>query len=130
MKKRCPKAIPIFELDGNRINYLKNFKLVFNYFANLRYKEEAIVPIGLWKITKECEKNLDIYEDYPLMYKKKYVKIKSVKAMLYIMDDIKLKDPSIKYFNEIVRGYKDFDLELKYLYKSLRNRSLYINLNR
>ena len=53
MEVRCPKAKPI--LGFNLIGY----RLVFNGVADIVKDKGAKVPIGLWKITKECEKSLD-----------------------------------------------------------------------
>ena len=91
MKQRCPNAIPVFELNGRRVNKLQNWKLVFNKYASIIPCKRSFVPIGLWKISKKCEKNLDQYEDYPNLYLKKYIKLFSIKAMVYIMTDRKSK---------------------------------------
>tara|TARA_B100000965_G_C19230954_1_gene600090 strand:+ start:134 stop:553 length:420 start_codon:yes stop_codon:yes gene_type:complete len=125
MKKRCPCAFPVYKLDGIKVNKLINYRLVFNKYATLKYKKNSIVPIGLWKITKKCEKNLDIYEQFPIIYEKKYVQIYQFKAMVYIMKSKKIKNPSKKYFDEILKGYKDFDLDINYLYSSLKNKKLF-----
>ena len=37
-------------------------------------KNNSIVPGGLYEISKSDEKKLDIYEDYPILYKKMYFK--------------------------------------------------------
>ena len=125
MKKRCPDAVPVYKLDGIKVNKLINYKLAFNKYATLKNKKKSIVPIGLWKITKKCEKNLDIYEQFPLIYEKKYIQIYKFKAMVYIMKSNKIKNPSKKYFYEILKGYKDFDLDINYLYSSLKNKKLF-----
>ena len=125
MKKRCPNSIPVIKINGIRFNYLEKWKLVFNKYAKIVPSLKSSVPIGLWKITKKCEKNLDIYEQFPILYKKKYIQIYQFKAMVYIMKSNKIKNPSKKYFEEILKGYKDFDLDVNYLYSSLNNKKLY-----
>ena len=127
MKKRCPNSTPIFELNSNKINKIENYKLIFNKYANIKYEKKSFLPIGLWKITKSCEKNLDLYEGFPTVYKKKYVQIGSIIAMIYFMNNLNIKDPPKSYFKEVVRGYKDFNLDLDYLYNSLNNRETYVN---
>lgn len=87
--------------------------------------EKSSVPVGLWKITKKCEKNLDLYEQFPIVYKKKHIQINQIKVMIYIMKSNKIKNPSKKYFEEILKGYKDFGLDVNYLYNSLKNNGLY-----
>ena len=122
MKQRCPNAIPVFDLNGRRVNKLQNWKLVFNKYANIIPCKRSFVPIGLWKISKKCEKNLDQYEDYPNLYLKKYIKLFSIKAMVYIMTDRKSKQPSSTYLKGIEKGYLDFDLDLNFLFKSIKSK--------
>ena len=63
MVVRCPQAKPI--LGFNLVGY----RLVFNGVADIIKDKDTKVPIGLWQITKECEKSLDRYEGYPHLYK-------------------------------------------------------------
>ena len=76
MRSRCPRAKPVFYLNGFRVNKLFGWKLVFNRYANIIKDNKSFVPIGLWKITKNCEKELDIYENFPMLYSKIYLKYK------------------------------------------------------
>jgi len=122
MKQRCPKAEPVFHLFGKKVNKLKNWKLVFNEYANIIQCKNSFVPIGLWNISKQCEKYLDMYEDYPNLYLKKYIKLFSIKAMVYIMRERKLKHPATSYLKEVEKGYMDFGLDLNYLVKALEDK--------
>ena len=115
MKFRCPNSIPICNLDGMKIKVLKGWKLTFNRYANIIKDKNSYVPIGMYKITKDCEKKLDIYEDYPFLYKKIIININSISAMTYIMKNRGRLKPSKKYINEIMIGYENFDLDKKYL---------------
>ena len=115
MKSRCPRAKPLFHLNGFRVNKLFGWKLVFNRYANIIKDNKSFVPIGLWRITKLCEKELDVYEDFPNLYSKIYLKYNSVKTMIYIMNSNKLLRPSDNYMKLIYQGYKDFGLEPDYL---------------
>ena len=115
MKLRCPRAKPVFNLNGSRVNKLFGWKLVFNRYANIIKDNKSFVPIGLWKITKHCEKELDVYEDFPKLYSKIYFKYNSIKTMTYIMNSNKLLKPSNTYMKLIYQGYKDFGLELDHL---------------
>ena len=69
MKRRCPNAKPI----GKYI--LGDYKLEFRGVANIIKCKGKKVPVALWEITEECEKSLDIYEGYPRLYRKEYVKV-------------------------------------------------------
>ena len=115
MRSRCPRAKPVFYLNGIRVNKLFRWRLVFNRCANIIKDNKSFVPIGLWKITKHCEKELDIYENFPILYSKIYLKYNSIKTMTYIMNSNKILRPSSTYMKLIYQGYKDFNLDLSYL---------------
>ena len=114
MEVRCPQAKPI--LGFNLVGY----RLVFNGVADIIKDKDTKVPIGLWKITKECEKSLDRYEGYPHLYKKIRLKIddpgfKGQKVMFYVMRRKGVALPPASYFNTIAQGYDDFALDKDYL---------------
>ena len=115
MRSRCPRARPVFYLNGVRVNKLSGWSLSFNRYANIIKNNKCFVPIGLWKITKHCEKELDIYENFPILYSKIYFKYYSIKAMTYVMNSNKLLKPSNTYLKLIYQGYKDFNLNPGYL---------------
>ena len=114
MEVRCPQAKPI--LGFNLVGY----RLVFNGVADIIKDKDTKVPIGLWNITKECEKSLDRYEGYPHLYKKIRLKIdvpgfKGQKVMFYVMRRKGVALPPASYFNTIAQGYDDFALDKDYL---------------
>ena len=115
MNSRCPRAKPVFYLNDHRVNKLFGWRLSFNRYANIIKDKNSFVPIGLWKITKHCEKELDIYENFPILYSKIYFKYYSIKAMTYVMNSNKLLKPSNTYLKLIYQGYKDFNLNPGYL---------------
>ena len=117
MKRRCPKAKPIFIINGQKINQLNGWRLVFNRYANIVRDPNSYVPVGLWYITKNCEKKLDIYEDFPNLYSKISINILSIKTMTYIMNSRKILKPSKTYFDIICKGYANFKLDTNYLEK-------------
>ena len=65
MADRCPGAIYL----GNTM--LKDWRLIFKSVATIEKDLGKYVPVGVFQITIECEKALDIYEDYPHLYDKK-----------------------------------------------------------
>ena len=72
------------------------------------------------KFQKVMKKKLDIYEDYPILYKKYYFNYYRSKVMTYIMVNKTLfRFPTQKYLNTIKQGYKDCKLDNKYLIKVL-----------
>ena len=108
MKRRCK--------DSKYIGCytLKNFKLSFrNYYlgggvADIEKKQNSYVLGAIYKITKGDEKKLDVYENYPKTYIKKYFTLKGTKVMYYYMPKkTKHFAPSKRYLNIIIQGYKD-----------------------
>ena len=117
MKKRCKDSIFL-----KRIN-LNDFRLTFRSkyrAADIENKKNSIVPGGLYEISKSDEKKLDIYEDYPNLYKKYYFYYYSKKVMTYLMyNKTHFRFPTTRYINKIKKGYKDCMLDKKYLKKAL-----------
>jgi len=115
MKRRCKDSIFLKKIN------LKNFRLTFrNMYADIERKKNSIVQGALFEISKIDEKKLDIYEDYPIVYKKYYFTHYGKKIMTYTMTKKNLFTyPSDRYLNIIKRGYKDCDLDKRYLNKAL-----------
>ena len=124
MKKRCndSKYIGCYSL--------KNYKLVFrNYFlgggvADIQKDKNSTVLGAIYKISKKDEKELDVYEDYPKTYIKKYFKILGKKVMFYYMPKKTMHvPPSKRYLNLIIQGYKDCGYKNNYIVIS-RNKKI------
>ena len=76
----------------------------------------------MFEISKIDEKKLDVYEDYPILYKKYYFFYYGKKVMTYTMvKKTPFKFPTEKYLNVVKQGYKDCMLDKKYLKKALMN---------
>ena len=120
MKRRCKDSIFLKKFK------LKNFKLTFRSkyrAADIEPKKNSIVPGGLFKISKSDEKKLDIYEDYPILYKKYFFEYYGKKVMTYTMvKKSAFKLPTERYFNIIKQGYKDCNLNIEVLKKSLMSK--------
>ena len=118
MKRRCKDSFFLKKI------YLKNFRLTFrsNYrAADIESKKNSTVPGGLFKISKSDEKKLDIYEDYPILYKKYYFTYYGKKVMTYTMTKkTRFTFPTDRYLNIVKRGYKDCDLDVKFIQKALK----------
>jgi gamma-glutamylcyclotransferase (GGCT)/AIG2-like uncharacterized protein YtfP len=117
MKKRCKDSIFLKKIN------LNDFRLTFRSkyrAADIENKKNSIVPGGLYEISKSDEKKLDIYEDYPNLYKKYYFYYYSKKVMTYLMSNkTPFRFPTTRYLNIIKKGYKDCMLDKKYLKKAL-----------
>ena len=119
MKRRCKDSIYLKKIN------LKNFKLTFRSkyrAADIESKKNLIVPGGLYEISKSDEKKLDVYEDFPILYKKHYFHYYGKKVMTYVMvKKTPFKFPTEKYLNTVERGYEDCKLDKKYLMKALKS---------
>ena len=111
MSTRCPDAVPLEKY------YLQGYKLEFRLVATIvKSKKNDSVSCGLWKITENCEKSLDIYEGHPKVYRKEFINLKDGRrAMTYLKNNGNLESPSQIYYNTILKGYEDFGLPLKNL---------------
>tara|TARA_R100000742_G_C4277890_1_gene100135 strand:- start:1287 stop:1727 length:441 start_codon:yes stop_codon:yes gene_type:complete len=112
MAKRCPNARQLGAL------YIPNWKLVFRGVADIEptRNNDDLLPCGIWEITKECEKVLDIYEGVKRgLYRKEYI----CGMMTYRMNTTDIFPPARSYFNVILQGYQDFGLNTDHLFNSL-----------
>ena len=76
---------------------------------------------ALFEISKSDEKKLDIYEDYPILYKKYYFTYYGKKVMTYTMNKkTSFTYPTERYLKIVKKGYKDCKLEKKYLITALK----------
>jgi hypothetical protein len=76
----------------------------------------------LFEISKNDEKKLDVYEDFPTLYKKYYFYYYGKIAMTYIMvKKSAFTFPTERYLNIVKKGYKDCRLDAKYLKIALQN---------
>ena len=118
MKRRCKDSIFLKKIN------LRDFKLTFRSkyrAADIEPKKNSIVPGGLFEISKSDEKKLDLYEDFPILYKKHYFLYNGKKVMTYIMvKKTPFNFPTERYLNIVKRGYKDCKLNSKYLKNALR----------
>ena len=117
MKKRCPNCRFIKKI------ILHNYKLTFRSkygAADIEKKMGKKVYGALYLISKIAEKKLDVYEEYPILYKKMFFKYGNKKVMTYIMTKkTKLVPPTTRYLNIIKQGYKDCKLNIRSLNDSL-----------
>ena len=114
MADRCPNA----NFLGSLI--LKDWKLIFKSVATIEKEVGKEVPVGIFQITDECEKALDVYEDYPQLYDKKELEVlldgTQLTAMTYVMvAEYGIAPPSRKYFNVISEGYNNCGLNSDFL---------------
>ena len=120
MKKRCKDTVFLKKIN------LTNFKLTFRSkyrAADIEYKKNSIVAGALFEISKSDEKKLDVYEDYPILYKKYYFTYYSKKVMTYTMTQkTPFRYPTERYLNIVKRGYKDCSLKKEFLLKAIQQK--------
>ena len=119
MKRRCKDSIFLKKIN------LKDFSLTFRSkyrAADIEYKKGSKVPGGLFEISKSDEKKLDVYEDFPILYKKFYFTYQNKKIMTYTMVKKTLfRFPTERYLNVVKQGYLDCNLDDKFLKKALKD---------
>ena len=119
MKRRCADSVFIkkFILENHLLTFRSPYKV-----ADINEKKGSFVPGALYEISKSDEKKLDLYEDYPILYKKMYFKYYNNTVMTYIMTKKTIfRYPTERYLNVVKQGYKDCKLDQKYLKKALLN---------
>ena len=125
MKQRTPDAVIV----GTGI--LHGWRLLFRQFATIQEDKNFDVPVLVWKISAQDEKNLDRYEGFPRFYRKKNlsVHVKSLDgedlgeltAMVYVMTSKAVNDrfanplPSDYYYSILDKGYETFGFDKKIL---------------
>ena len=118
MKRRCKDSVFIkkYELKGYRLNFRSKYRA-----ADIEKNKNSLVPGALFEISKSDEKKLDVYEDYPILYKKLYFTYYNKTVMTYIMVyKTEFRYPTERYLNVVKRGYKDCKLDTKYLKVALQ----------
>ncbi len=118
MKRRCKDSLFIKKIK------LKDYRLTFRSkyrAADIEPKKNSIVTGALFEISKSDEKKLDVYEDFPILYKKYYFYYYGKKVMTYTMvKKTSFKFPTERYLSVVKRGYRDCGLDFKHLTKALK----------
>ena len=118
MRRRCPNCRFIKKMVLN--DYNLTFRSKYGV-ADIEKKKGRKVYGALYLISKVAEKRLNVYEEYPTLYKKIYFNYKGKKVMTYTMvRKTKLVPPTTRYLNTIKQGYKDCKLNIKSLQVALQ----------
>ena len=110
MLERCPASQPL------EASLLEGYMLVFKEVADIKSNPESSVPIGIYTITRACEKALDRYEGFPRLYRKEYFEMDletvSASVMIYTMnEDYGCGEPPRGYVEVIDEGYRDWGFD-------------------
>lgn len=126
MKYRCPTAAVV------GVSELKGYRLCFkgradgNGVATIEPCEDSTVPILIWCISPEDEKELDKFEGFPRLYEKAEFQIEldgiqPFQAMAYIMTPGRdYSIPAKYYYSMIFDAYKDFGFDTDILDEAVR----------
>ena len=119
MAYRCPHS----KVLG--ISEIKDFELEFRGVATIVPKENASVPVLIWKLDERDLPTLNQYEGWPRLYRQEKMDFemdgKSYKGMAYLMNYGKIAPPSQQYYNTILQGYRENALDESFLQKALEN---------
>lgn len=122
MTKRCPTA----KVIGKGV--IPDYQLLFRgnsyAYATIEPKPGEAVPVLIWEIGPEDERNLDFYEDYPRLYGKHDIRVQTGQetqsVMAYTMTDCyPIGVPVRGYLNTINRGYLAAGFDVEYLTASV-----------
>lgn len=114
MKEKCPHSI----LVGKSM--LKDYQISFKKYITIEPHIGGEVPVGIWGIDADgAEKELDIIEGFPEMYRKEYVELefdgRTIESLVYLINDTNVKVPDEQYFGRLLKGYADFGFDRRYL---------------
>lgn len=123
MASRCPTAKVIGKGE------IKDYELLFrggclSAVATVEPKTGSSVPVLIWEIGPEDERNLDIYEGYPRLYGKACLEVQTEEGcesiMAYTMNEgHAIGKPSIHYLETIVTGYLEAGFDMNRLLESV-----------
>lgn len=124
MAMRCPTA----KVAGTAM--IEGYALVFKTHATIEPDESRKVPVAIWEIQPEDEKNLDRYEGYPIYYYKADLtfpvkmletgETEMLTAMVYIMDEKRqVAKPFKDYYLVLEEGYTRFGFDQAILQEAL-----------
>lgn len=122
MAFRCPDAYVV------GIGYLEGWRLEFYLHATVEpVKRDGRVPVVVWEISDNDEKNLDRYEGVPSYYTKDRATVtlmdgEKVEGLIYLMRKYRDLPPSSGYVKGIADAYRRFGFkkELKALHEAVR----------
>lgn len=128
MEVRCPTARPL------GTGYIRGYELLFKgsktgSYLTIEPRKGARVPVAVWEVNPQDERNLDRYEGYPSFYYKKNCTIryedsktgetKAVAAFVYIMHESRpIGIPTMHYMQTCIDGYRSFGFDPAVLWEA------------
>ena len=95
-----------------------------NAVATIEPFDDSCVPVLVWELQPRDEKALDVYEGYPILYRKDMLRVilngEELDAMVYVMNGSgRYGQPNLFYFEAICAGYTDAGFDIDILYRAL-----------
>ena len=119
MAFRCPHSKVVGTSE------IKDFELEFRGVATIVPKENASVPVLIWKLDERDLPILNRYEGWPRLYRQEKMEFelngKTFEGMAYLMNRGTISPPSPRYYNTILQGYQENRLDESYLETALEN---------
>ena len=137
MSVRCPDA----NIIGKGV--LRDWRLLFRQCATIEKCKGYYVPVLVWELSKQDEKNLDRYEGVPRFYIKEKLTLEvssldgrelgEMNGMVYIMTQqavsLRTAMPSDYYFALLAEGYKKFGFDREILADALKECATIVKRN-
>jgi hypothetical protein len=110
MNELCPASIP-WDVSAE----WRDHRLEFSYFPTVRASQGASLPGGFYEITRKCERELDLYENFPQTYAKISTRIPFNgvwrDVLAYQMIDATPEPPGEMVIKRMIQGYRDWNLD-------------------
>lgn len=126
MRMRCPTAKVI--ASAVLKDYVLRFKgRPYSSYLTIEPLEGSEVPILIWKLKKEDEMALDLYEGVQFNhYSKEYIDVelngKMISALTYVMNpEVNYGIPSKLYYQTVSEGYKNCGFPLAVLEQAYKD---------
>ena len=118
MAYRCPHSKVVGTSE------IKDYELEFRGVATIVPSKGTSVPVLIWEIGPEDERNLDIYEGHPRLYGKVNLEVQteegSESIMAYTMNEgHEIGMPSVPYLETITTGYLEAGFDVNRLLESV-----------
>jgi len=113
MAYRCPHAQPFQSF------HLRGWELAFATHADGMIGMVGSVQGALWRISDECEMNLDAFEGYPHYYSKRILAQDGYEFMVYVMNQPQYGSTYWSYVDLIAQGYQDWNLDTEPLWQQV-----------
>ena len=131
MNERCPDSP---QVTGTA--KIMDYRLVYRksktgFYLTIEEARGSYVPVGIWKVSDKDEKELDVREGCPKLYKKKDITLdvvlcddsaKTLNCFIYILGpEHEYGLPKQKYVDRCRIGYKEFGFDEAILDKAWKD---------